>query len=58
MDSGIRCAAPEWAITVGNYGDSYRISVERLMGFLTASDQDVEIIAKPRQMNGPRASKH
>jgi predicted XRE-type DNA-binding protein len=31
-------------------------SVERLMGFLTAFDQDVEIIARPRQKNGPRGS--
>jgi predicted XRE-type DNA-binding protein len=31
-------------------------SVERLMGFLTAFDQDVEIIAKPRQKDGPRGS--
>jgi hypothetical protein len=29
-------------------------SVERLMGFLTAFDQDVEIIARPRRKNGPR----
>jgi hypothetical protein len=29
-------------------------SVERLMGILTAFDQDVEIIAKPRQKDGPR----
>jgi predicted XRE-type DNA-binding protein len=29
-------------------------SVERLMGFLTAFDQDVEIIAKPRQKDSPR----
>jgi hypothetical protein len=26
------------------------------MGFLTAFDQDVEIIAKPRQKDGPRGS--
>jgi predicted XRE-type DNA-binding protein len=31
-------------------------SVERLMGFLTAFDQDVEIIAKPRRKEGPRGS--
>jgi predicted XRE-type DNA-binding protein len=31
-------------------------SVERLMGFLTAFDQDVEIIAKPRQKDGQRGS--
>jgi predicted XRE-type DNA-binding protein len=31
-------------------------SVERLMGFLTAFDQDVEIIAKPRQKGSPRGS--
>jgi dodecin len=47
-----------WVQDQKNYGDSYRISVERLMGFLTASDQDVEIITKPRQKNGPRGSKH
>jgi predicted XRE-type DNA-binding protein len=29
-------------------------SLERLMGFLTAFDQDVEIVAKPRRKNGAR----
>ena len=29
-------------------------SVERLMGFLTAFDRDVEIVAKPRQGKGDR----
>lgn len=28
-------------------------SVERLMGFLTAFDRDVEIVARPRQGDGP-----
>jgi hypothetical protein len=36
---------------VANNGDSKRISVERLMGSLTAFDQDVEIIARPRRKN-------
>jgi hypothetical protein len=43
--------------------DNWRISVtatdysvERLVGFLTAFDQDVEIIAKPRQKDSPRGS--
>jgi hypothetical protein len=33
-------------------GNFREYSVERLMGFLTAFDQDVEIIAKPRAKDG------
>ena len=36
---------------------NYRLdgfSVERLMGFLTALDQDVEIVARPTRPGGPR----
>ncbi len=36
-------------------GNFREYSVERLMGFLTAFDQDVEIIAKPRQKDSPRS---
>ena len=35
-------------------GNFREYSVERLMGFLTAFDQDVEIIAKPRGKDGAR----
>jgi predicted XRE-type DNA-binding protein len=31
-------------------------SVDRLMGFLTAFDQDVEIVARPRARDGGRGS--
>jgi hypothetical protein len=45
-------ALKDWRITV----TVTEYSVERLMGFLTAFDQDVEIVARPRQKNGPRGS--
>jgi predicted XRE-type DNA-binding protein len=35
----------------GNFGE---YSIERLMQFLTAFDQDVEIVAKPRAKTGHR----
>jgi hypothetical protein len=35
-------------------GNFREYSVERLMGFLTAFDQDVEIIVRPRRKSGPR----
>lgn len=35
-------------------GNFREYSVERLMGFLTLFDQDVEIIAKPRQKDSTR----
>jgi predicted XRE-type DNA-binding protein len=35
-------------------GNFREYSVERLMSFLTAFDQDVEIIAKPRQKDSSR----
>jgi predicted XRE-type DNA-binding protein len=37
-------------------GNFREYSAGRQMNFLTACDQDVEIIAKPRQKDGPRGS--
>lgn len=37
-------------------GNFREYSVERLMGFLTAFDQDVEIVARPRSHSGDRGN--
>jgi hypothetical protein len=35
-------------------GNFREYSVERLMGFLTAFEQDVEIVTRPREKSGER----